>query len=137
VTFSRSPGVYVHIEPEPSEVMNTFEDIEKALNKVAEYSLFTPNNEANLHYIKATFAAQLHEIYFNGFKICDRDGDPIENVEDCEVVVTMSDDYTLLASFVPTVDYWNRKLEIYARDFEGLIASLQADAAMEFFDPCI
>lgn len=117
--------------------MNTLEDIHRAINTVCEYTLFTPNTEANLHYIKATFTARLHEMYSNGFKICDRDGEEIENVEDCEIVITMSDDYTALASFVPTEEYWNRKMEKYARDFEGLIATLYANTEMESFDPSI
>ena len=137
MTFTTGPGVYIR-DIEPSPPMTTLEEIEKALIKTCKYSLFTPNTECNLHYIKASFTARLHEMHFNGFKICDRDGDPIENVEDCEVVITMSDDeYTVYGSFVPTEKYWNRKLETDARDFEELIITLYADQAMAAFDPSI
>jgi hypothetical protein len=135
VTFSRSPGVYIH-DINPSPPMTTLEEIEKAISAACEQSLFKPNDELNRNLIQSLFESRLQEIYFNGFKICDYDGDPIENVEDCKVIVTF-DEYTAYAGFGPTAEYWTKKVEQHARDFEGLIVTLYADAAMEFFDPCI
>jgi hypothetical protein len=133
------PGVYVDdLEVKsPPPIMDTLEGIEAALKEVATYHLFEPNTEENRRIIQASFTDRLREMYANGFKICDPNADPIENVEDCEVVVTVDDNYYATVSFVPTEEYWNRKLETYARNFERLVTTLQADSAMEFFDPCI
>jgi hypothetical protein len=138
MTFIKSPGVYVteiEVNFKPT-VMKTLEEIEQAITEACEQSLFKQNDELNRHYIQTLFESQLRDIYFNGFKICDYDGDPIDNVEDCKVEVTF-DNYNAYAGFGPTAEYWNRKMEPNVRAYERLIDSIQANAAMEFFDPCI
>jgi hypothetical protein len=117
--------------------LTMLEEIEKACAEACSYFLFEPNTEFTIHSLKGHLNVILHQMYHDGWKITDRFGDPIDNIEDVEVSVQTSQDGHADAYFVPTTEYWNRKMEKYVRDFEGLIASLQADAAMEFFDPCI
>lgn len=126
--------IYV-VDVPPRTVIETIEDVKKAIDEACAHYLFEPNNEINAHRMKNDIMTLVRETYDAGFKIADSDGDLIENFEDVDVVVDMGSETNVY--LVPTEGYWAKKMERRIGNLEGIKSFIQADDPVELPEPAV
>jgi hypothetical protein len=136
-----SPGIYVSPEKywqniPPPPVMDTVEDVAKAIEEACHSYVYAMNNDATYWHMKETMTSLLHMAYAHGHRFADRFGNPIENVEDVDVQVYI-EGHNSFVNFLPTQDYVKRRMEKSLGTYERLIRAIFANPQMERFDPCI